>query len=304
MITSPGDVGAQRRIVGTRGSHCAPPISPLAPRSPPNRGACRARLTQYRTGMVPSSRWQRRHPARPLHARATPSRTTLSNCARLGRSAAAPAGFWAPTTAAQPEAVRDLTPAYRCASSGADVHTTKALVRYSPPGKSNAPFGPPDSPLQNSRGSASPTRRTNACGMGGEPQSVLAIPGRVPGALWRARSTVINALTLRLPFWLPASVRADWIITRSESPIQKWYVTQPCRKPLPPSYMSCPYTVDAALREKPDARPRDAGMHDSGPLRRTQVIDICHIGARCEALSLKGTTRQASCSVVGTKPQG
>ena len=101
--------------------------------------------------------------------------------------------------------------------------------------------------------------------------------------MWRARSTVINALALRLPFWLPASVRADWIITRSESPIQKWYVTQPCRKPLPPSYMSCPYTVDAALREKPDARPRDAGMHDSGPLRRTQVIDICHIGARCEA---------------------
>ncbi|KAI0660720.1 hypothetical protein C8Q70DRAFT_740428 [Cubamyces menziesii] len=45
-----------------------------------------------------------------------------------------------------------------------------------------------------------------------------------------------------------------------------------------------PYrNVDAALREKPDARPRDAGMHDSGPLRRTQVIDICHIGARCEA---------------------
>ncbi|KAI0660719.1 hypothetical protein C8Q70DRAFT_740536 [Cubamyces menziesii] len=180
MITSPGDVGAQRRIVGTRGSHCATPISPLAPRSPPNRGACRARLTQYSTGVVPSSGWQRRHPARPLHARATHFQTALSNCARLGRSAAAPAGFWAPTTAAQPEAVRDLTPAYRCASSGADVHTTKALVRYSPPGKSNAPFGPPDSPLQNSRGSASPTRRTNACGMGGEPQSVLAIPGRVP----------------------------------------------------------------------------------------------------------------------------
>ncbi|KAI0331287.1 hypothetical protein GY45DRAFT_644467 [Cubamyces sp. BRFM 1775] len=85
MITSLGDVGARRRIVGTRGSHCATPISPLAPCSPPNRGVCRASMV---LAQFLGSYWQRRHPARPLLARAIRSRTSLSNCTRLGRSAA------------------------------------------------------------------------------------------------------------------------------------------------------------------------------------------------------------------------